>query len=91
MTDDLELKGHLPPGTRQSDIDRHHSGEAQGYEPPQVLVTCEVCGGEGWIPKAPWRTFPDDPYYYDQVTCETCHGAGDLIEDAKPDSGGSDD
>ena len=52
------MTGRLPPGVRQSDIDAHHSGEAQGYEPPEVYVECEACCGEGSVEVACWSYAP---------------------------------
>lgn len=36
----MSRDGHLPPGTRQSDIDRHHDGSAYGYEPDDLCPEC---------------------------------------------------
>jgi DnaJ-class molecular chaperone len=51
-------------------------------EPPEVIITCEECGGEGQIeiPEIVSK-WSDDPYYCRVETCKACRGQGVLIEE----------
>jgi DnaJ-class molecular chaperone len=52
-----------------------------GEQIPEVWETCPDCCGEGSIEKP--QSFADDPYFCVVTNCETCHGAGGAICEAK--------
>lgn len=74
-----------------ADMRTYDSWKADAYdawmgEPPEVIITCDECGGEGAIEVyeavSKWSI---DPPCGRCVTCPSCKGQGIFIEEAEPD------
>lgn len=52
-------------------------------DPPEVLVDCEACNGEGSIDVP--RPFADDPYFCMVQGCDACAGVGFFVREAEGD------
>lgn len=54
------------------------------HEPPEILATCEACGGEGSTEEyeavSRWSIDPPSGF---TVLCTRCNGAGFSIEEAE--------
>lgn len=54
---------------------------------PEIIVTCEACGGEGavevWESVSKWSIDPPSAHC---LTCEACAGAGFFVEEDRGDA-----